>query len=250
MNVSDIQGKAPHVLLFGGVGTGKTALALTLGKSAEVIDLDDGLRTGLSIQDSFSEARRSVTVQQFLEKEPQKRAVAFEAAKRYIYSVSNQLMMNKYPFQALVIDSLSSLADAAVRQIMSNSGQPEGIPQIQHWGLAFNEIKNVFAVIRTFKIPVIVLAHDQEGKEEGKIELAISGKKLPSQITRYFDEVLYVRAKPAGGGKMKYVVQTMNDGRVECRSRSCLPDGFDTSVGMWEMLKKMGYTPQEVKVSK
>ncbi len=247
MNVADIADKAPHVLIYSGVGTGKTALALTAGPDAEVIDLDDGLKTGVTLKDQFTEARRAVTVSQFIEKEPHKRATAFQAAKMRIYEIATQLNQGKYTKKALIIDSLSSLADAAVRQIMGNSGNPGDTPQIQHWGLAFNEIRNVFAVIRSMPIPVIVIAHDQEGKEEGKIELAISGKKLPSQIARYFDEVWYLRVKQLGGGKVGYVIQTKNDSRVECRSRANLPDLTDTSVGMWELFKRMGYVPPEGK---
>lgn len=247
MNVGDIADKAPHTLIFGGVGTGKTALALTLGKRAEVIDLDDGLKTGVTLQDKFTTDRRAVTVSRFIEKEPHKRATVFQQAKLRIYEIAGLLNNNKYPHDALIIDSLSSLADSAVRQIMGNSGDVNATPQIQHWGLAFNEIRNVFAVIRAMPIPVVVIAHDQEGKEEGKIELAISGKKLPSQITRYFDEVLYMRVKQLGGGKVGYMLQTMNDARVECRSRAGLPNMTDTSVGMWALIKTMGYTPPERK---
>lgn len=245
MKVSDIQEKPPHILLWGGVGTGKTALALTLGERAEVIDFDDGLKTGSTLKDKFYDQRRLATVTQFIEKEPQKRATVFQKGKEHIYKISDQLNAGKYPFDALVIDSLSSLADAAVRQIMGNSGNPDGVPQIQHWGLAFNEIKNVFGVIRSMRIPVIVIGHDQEGKEEGKIELAINGRKLPSQLTRYFDEVLYMRVKAEGGGKYKYVVQTKNDARVECRSRANLDNMTDTSDGMWDLIARMGYKPPQ-----
>lgn len=247
MNVADIADKAPHVLLYGGVGTGKTALALTLGKRAEVIDLDDGLKTGVTLKDAFTEDRRAVTVSRFIEKEPHKRATVFQQAKLRIYAIATELNQGKYPYDALILDSLSSFADSALRQIMGNSGDVNATPQIQHWGLAFNEIRNVFAVIRAMPIPVVIIAHDQEGKEEGKIEIAISGKKLPSQIARYFDEVLYMRVKQLGGGKVGYVVQTLNDSRVECRSRANLPNMTDTSVGMWELFKRMGYVPPERK---
>ena len=247
-----VQNRAPKILLYGEVGAGKTALALTLGAKALCVDMDDGLKTGVSIKDNFSSERLQVEVRQFPEPEPQKRAVSFMAVKKFIYGLPAEIQAKRWPYEALIIDSLSSLADAAVRYIMSNSSRLDDTPEIQHWGLAFNEIKNVMNVIRTLPCAVVLIAHEQVksiGKgnnKEDKLEIAISGKNLPSQITRYFDEVWYMRARNVGGGKRQYVVQTVGDDVVAARSRSCLPNLTDTSCGMWGLFKQIGYSPKEV----
>lgn len=253
MKVIDIQGKAPKILIWGDIGVGKTGFALTLGARAQVLDLDDGLITGVTLVDKFQIDRQSVDVVQFLEPAPHRAATVFSRVKSYIIDVSNKCSRGEYPFQAIILDSLSTYATAALAFIMNNSGKLNGTPEIQHWGLAFSEIKNVLAVLRSLPIPVILLAHEQVKTfgsglvKEEKLELAVSGKNLASQISLHFDEIWYMRVQPQGAGKNKYVLQTLNDGNIPCRSRMNLPNYFDTSVGMWETLKKVGYVPPEPK---
>lgn len=238
-------------MIYGEVGAGKTALALTLGARAMCIDMDEGLRTGITLQDSFTSDRKAVEVRQFLETNPQKDATAFAKCKSFVYGLTAEFQKGR-PFEALILDSLSSFAEGALRYIMSNSGQLGKAPEIQHWGLAFNEIQNVLAVMRSLPIPLVIIAHEQVkmiGKagpnQESKLEIAISGKNLPSRICRYCDEVLYMRARPVGAGKMQYVVQTVGDDKLMARSRSNIPNLTDTKVGMWELMRMMGYVPPE-----
>lgn len=249
MKVSDLQQKAPKILLYGPIGTGKTALALTLGARAQVMDMDDGLMTGVKLEDKWTAERRAVDVVQFLETQPHKKAEAFAASKRHVLDVANQCVAGKYPFDALIIDSLSAMAENALNYIMANSGQLNQQPQIQHWGLAFSEIKQVVAVLRTLPLVVVLIAHEQiktigtGPTAETKLEIAIQGKNLPQQIARYFDEIFHIRAKPAGGGKFSYIIQTKSDDKIEARSRMQIPNHTDTSIGMWELVRLMGYTP-------
>lgn len=254
MKVSDLPQKAPKVLLYGPVGTGKTALALTLGARAQVMDMDDGLMTGRTLEDKWSAERRAVDVEQFLESQPHKKAEAFAKAKAHVINIANQVSSGKWPFDALIIDSLSALADNALQYIMSNSGQLNQQPQIQHWGLAFSEIKQIVAILRSLPIVVVLVAHEQiktigtGPTAETKLEIAIQGKNLPQQIARYFDEIFHIRAKPIGGGKFSYVIQTKSDDKIEARSRMQIPNHTDTSVGMWELIRLMGYVPPKREV--
>lgn len=252
MQIAQIIQGPPKILIYSEVGVGKTAEALTLGERAEVLDFDNGLRTAVSLKDQFTEQRLKVNARQFIETDPMSRASAFKTAKEYIYSLPSEIKNGRYPYQALIIDSLSSFAEAGVAQIMYNSGQLGKNPEIQHWGLAFTEIKNVMATLRSLPIVLVVLAHEQvktigKGADaENKLEIAISGKNLPSQICRYFDEIWYMRAKAEGAGRFKRVFQTVSDGIKVARSRSCLPNDTDASVGMWEIIKKLGYEPPKV----
>lgn len=247
MKVGELQTKPPHILIYGEVGCGKTALALTLGELARVYDLDDGLLTGLKLSDDFTKVRHGVDCKIFVEDDPIKRATIFPRFKKEIFDASNALSKGNFPFQAIIIDSLSSFIAAATDYVMANSGRLGQAPEIQHWGLAFSEAKRVMSVIRAMKIVVVAIGHEKVktvGKgpnQEERLELAMEGKNLPSQICRYFDEIWYMKATPIGQGKKKYVIMTKGDEIRAARSRANLPDFTDTKVGMISLLKEIGY---------
>ena len=251
VKLSELKPTPPHICIYGEVGSGKTALALTCGARAQIIDLDNGLRTGIALHDQFREDRLQVDVKQFLELDPVNKITVFSRVKAYIYGLSRDMKAGNWPFEVLIIDSLSTFADSSVATIMHNSGRIGKNPEIQHWGMAITEIKNVLNVVKTFPCVVILIAHEQvktigtPPHEENKLELALFGKKLPSQIARYYDELWYLRNKPAGRGKISRTLQTVSNGIVAARSRDCLPDLTDADIGMWALLKKIGYEPKK-----
>lgn len=246
--------KPPSILLYGPLGSGKTVFALTLGATAQVWDFDDGLESGMNVQDEFTDFRQDVDVRQFIEDAPEKKANAFMKCMSHAIDVANLSRKGKWPFEAIIIDSLTSLCDAALNQVLANAGRlTKGNPQIQDWGLAFIELKRLLQIVRSIPVPKIVIGHDmqkQMNREEGKDDdwrtmIALPGVNLPTQISSAFDEVWYMRAKQAGGGKRKYIIQTLGSEKLDCRSRKCLPNLTDTSVGAWEILKRLGHTVGE-----
>jgi len=244
MNIAEMfenQSPPPKILLYGEVGSGKTVLALTLGEGTQVIDCDLGLRSGFSVKDEFTSARRAVDVKQFRETSLPRSAVAFAKCKETIFDIATQCNQNRYPYKAIILDSLTVFAEQAMNFILGNASKIGKNPEIQHWGMAFGEIKMVLGVLCSLPIPVVVIGHDQIKMvgETSKLELAISGKNMPAQVTRLFDEVWYMRA--SGGTKKKYTIQTDNNSVIVARSRSCIPNMTDTSIGMWKLLELMGY---------
>jgi hypothetical protein len=245
--LKDIQLKAPKILIYGAFGTGKTALAMTLGKRLQLLDFDDGVVTGAGIHDKFLEARMSVDIKQFLETEPG-RALAFIKGKAAILDIVNQCNKKTYPFQALCLDSLTTMFEAAMRYILGSSGKLSSIdrpvipPEIQHWGLAFNEITQVLLYLRTLPIPVVLIAHQQKDMVDGQsmVEVAIPGKNMPDKIPGYFDEVWYMKSQTIGKNT-SYVVQTLSTTNTRARTRYGIPDNTDVSIGLEALLNKMGY---------
>lgn len=225
------------ILLYGPVGRGKTALALTLGEEAQVLDMDDGLMTGLGLKDSFYKARTSVDVLQFLEKGSSS-ATAFARARASITRITNEAVAGRYPFKYFILDSYTALAEAAVRYVMFNDSKLGEAPQIQHWGMAFVEIKNVMLLLRVMPLTVVMIAHEQcrEVDKRPLVEIATPGQKMPHEIPRYFDEVWRMMLKNLAGGKVAYVVQTKGTATVTARSRSNLPTDTNTEIGMPSLL--------------
>lgn len=255
MKVSDITNPPPKILLAGNIGTGKTALTLTLGAGLQIADLDNGLKTGVSLKDKFLDARRAVDVVQFLEPDGSSLGTVFPRFQKYVLSIPAAIRAGTWKFQYFAVDSLSSLAESALAYVMRNSNKVGGNPEIQHWGLCFTEIKNVLNVLRYLPVPVILIAHEQVktvGKGEQKrdiLEVAVSGKNLASQICRYYDEIWYIEPRATAGGKQTFVLKTVSDSIFPARSRSCLENGINTDCGMLELLKKIGYEPPKEKVS-
>lgn len=232
----------PRIILYGPPGTGKTALMLTLGEKLQVIDVDDGLVTGLRLEDKWKKARGEVDVKRFVEDDP-KKGVAFSKVKATIYGIADQCRAGTYPFKALGLDSFTAFADYAVRYIKGNAGHLEQNTQLQEWGMAFQEIENVLTVLRSLPIVVIMTAHEHtyEVGDGTKTEIAIPGRKLPQKVVGYFDEVIRTKVRNVTGGELAYVLQTRSTAGVVARSRRSLPDGTDSEIGMGAVLKLMGY---------
>lgn len=263
MKLSDLPPKTPKILDWGPMGTGKTARAMTLGARAQLIDIgEEGYVTGLTLKDKFYDDRRSVDVVQFKETKLPRKAHAFEDARGHIFKVAELCQSGAFPFDALIVDSLTELARMSINQVLSNNGALGDGPQLQHYGLAFAQTKMVLDVLKSLPIVVYVIAHDQrdaivkksvDGKKEidrkDFIEIALTGKNMPAEVPRGFDEVWYSHVRPAGGNKSSFHIQTAADELVKCRTRSQIPNMLDTTnLGMWEIIKMIGYTPPERKV--
>lgn len=252
MKISDLPIPPPKVLVYGPPGSGKTALCGTLGARSQCIDLNQGLSTCKLLKDKFTLDRNAVDVVQFLETERYKgKASVFDKTKKYVKDVVDQCHKGTYPFDALWLDGLTDLAEASLFQVLSNNGTPFAQPEIQHWGLAFIEIKLVVSLLKALPIPVFLIAHDQRDTigsaltKRDVIELAVQGKNLPAQIAAAMDEMWYMHAVPAGAGTFKYAIQTKANGLVPAKSRLQLPDMLDTKDGMWAILAQAGYKPKE-----
>jgi hypothetical protein len=251
MKVGDLKALPLKVLIYSRAGMGKTALALTLGGDVDYIDMDDNLEVAFGLMDEFRDTRLGATVHQFLDNEPNK-ATAFAKVKKYLQGVQADCHAKKFPFKAVCLDSLTSLAAAAQRMIMHNSGMAGQNPQIQHWGMILNEIENIVTLLRSLPVVVFVLAHQTTFTSDNvsEIQISIPGQKLPGRITRMFNEIWYFRVRALGQGQQEFYIQTVPTSDITCRSGRGLATGTRfggmdksgkplKSVGLWDIMEKI-----------
>jgi hypothetical protein len=163
-----------------------------------------------------------------------------------------------FPYDVVVLDSLTSVAAASQNATMYASSKLGVNPQIQHWGLLLNDIERVIVYLRALNVLVVVIAHETTftADDINKIEIAIPGQKLPGKITRMFSEIWYFRTKPAGQGIQELYLQTVPTSSITCRSGRGLPTGTcfgriskaglpTASVSAWDLVEKIRRTDKE-----
>jgi len=241
--LADMRILHPKILMYGGAGTGKTALTLTLGSSLQIMDLDNGLMTGLTLKDQHYEQRLKVNVVSGLQETDPARGVAFMKAKNHLYAVAEACKKGTYSFDALAVDSLTALVDSAMRMIQGNSSHIGTNPQLQEYGLAFQEIENFLTIMKSLPIVVIVIAHQHEFEVDNKmnIRVAIPGRKLPGKVCSWFDEVWRMTIQNLPKGETAHVIQTKGTASTLARSRFNIPDKTDAKLGLVNILKGAGY---------
>ena len=206
------------------------------------MDLDDGVMTGRTLKDSFYDQRQLVDVISLKEKDP-KRGTVFTEAKIHLNSVTEKCKKGTYPFKALCVDSLTSLLDAAMRQVQGASNHIGQNPQLQEYGLAFNQVENFLTVMKALPLCVIVVAHQHYIEYDNKIDIrvAIPGRKLPGKICSWFDEIWRMQLKNLQKGEVDFLIQTKATASTLARSRFNIPNLQSAKKGLPEILKGIGY---------
>ena len=240
--LKDIKVIHPKILLYGIAGTGKTALALTLGSKLQIMDFDNGLMTGKTLKDEHYDTRMSVNAIQFLEPDPNK-GTAFLKAKNHLYKVAEACAKGKYSFKSICVDSLTSLVDSAMRMVQGNSSHIGKNPQLQEYGLAFNEVENFLTILKSLPILVVVTAHQHNFEIDNKtmVQIALPGRKLPGKICGWFDEVWRMTIQNLPKDEIAFRIQTNGTASTLARSRFNIPDKQNAKVGLPVILKEAGY---------
>lgn len=254
MKLNELTSKPPKILMMGPMGTGKTIFAETVGKHGQLWDLEDGAISGLYLEDKWQKDRKEIDIVRMTEENPTDTTV-FDNIRKKVLETSKLCAKGEYPFKVLILDNLTLLADAALRYVLRNSQELKAgmikKVEIQHWGMAFEEIKNISRMLRSLPICVVLIAHVEEielrGAETSTViyRLGVSGKKLPYQLPRLYDEVWMTRSKRVAGGKVKYSLSTKSTSKFEVRSRYSIPDDYDLSEGLPPLLKQMGYSLED-----
>lgn len=246
MNTSDWQmGDKVKALVIGPYKGGKTFGALTFPRP-NVMDFDKGIAVVRNPDFVAKHGLKSIEYEQFSEKSVDQRGVAkshnaLDDACRYFDKWMQPA--NRDKFDTWVIDSATTLTEAAATKAMILLGKPglgvtsktheaalnSGlvIPKVQDYGAERSMVEQFIEMVRDADKHVVVLCHEQEKLDDaGNLTSMIpmlTGKSAQI-VPLKFDEVWFLRIKREGTGFKRYL-QTNADGVRKCGSRLGIPDG-------------------------
>ncbi|MBE3038774.1 MAG: AAA family ATPase, partial [Chloroflexi bacterium] len=202
-----------------------------------------GLMTGNTLRDQFFARRQAVEVKRCKEENP-KKALAFSLAGSYLRTISDEFIAGKTPCRAVVVDSLTTLAENCMRLVLSNKGKLGGQPTQPEWGLRDLEMVSFFTTLYSLPCVVVLIAHLQGVDEDGQLtyKIALQGKALPPMLLPKFDELWLARVERAGAGKTIYNVHTQGSTLFPTRSRAGIPTPFDMARGLPSVLESLGHS--------
>ena len=247
MKVKDIDiSKRKHlsILIYGPAGSGKTAL-VTQASGGYLFDFDDGMRTAKTLADKFSSKRAELEFDTYLDARPTN-PVAWMTATKKIIQLSDASAAGKLLHDAVIIDSLTGMARAISLQIMAQAGMPLGKMQIQHWGMAVNEMENALTRLRALDCLLLVTAHETSYEVDDSDfirPMSITKKHSLNKLAWLFDEVYHAKVRRASADKINYILSGRATSSIMARSRSGMSTDFNhTDMGLVGLLNKVGYS--------
>jgi len=253
MKASDLldMNKPPSILIYGPAGSGKTAL-VSQASGAYMFDFDDGMRTALNLHDEFTPLRQEIEFDIYKDQAPTA-PCEFVNAKQKLMKIAQLCTVGKWPFDALVIDSLTGLCRSAMLHVLGCSGDSMRVPQIQHYGQAVNAIESILTLTRSLNVPVLLTAHEMLIELDTGNLIRIMSVTKPHGMNKLqwlFDEVLRMKVRPKGQGKIDYIVSGRSSSSVATRTRSGIQsDIVINDIGLKGLFKLIGYNYGETRVS-
>ena len=132
-------------------------------------------------------------------------------------------------YETVVVDSITSLSEAGMNQILKLNGRAGKVPQLQDWLQQMGWLRNFILRAKALPCHVIFIAHEYLEKDEytGRTKaLPLVTGKLASSIGRLFDEVYYTVVKNTGKGKSEFQILVKADGIRAAKTRMG-GDAFD-----------------------
>lgn len=243
MKADDLKNKPPNILLYGPAGTGKTAL-VSQASNGYMMDFDDGMLTARNMEDEFSNLRKNIEFDTFLDTNPEKPKAWLEAKKK-VQSIVELVQAGKWEYDAFVVDSLTGMAKCASLHVMNGAGDPFKQPQIQHWGMMVREIESMLTRLRAMKVLKLTTAHElaiEHGGADCFTPKSITKPHSIDTLMWLFDEVWHTELRRAAQGKINFIVTGKPSSSYRCRTRSSLSvDVVHNEIGLAGLLEKIGF---------
>lgn len=260
MKAADLKkrNKPPTVLLYGPAGSGKTAL-VSQAAGGYLFDFDCGMRTALydeetqtGINDKFRPLREQIEFDEYVDMPTVENQIVklsssvYVNARRKLLDIASQVSAGTWPFDAVVIDSLTGLCRAAQLHVLSCAGNAFMQPQIQHYGMMVNAVESVLTILRSLNVLTLVTAHEMLVETSTGVLIRIMSATRPHGMNKLqwlFDEVLHTQVRAKGQGLTDYIVSGRSTSSVLTRTRSGITgDIVHNDTGLVGLLKRMGYT--------
>lgn len=216
------------LLLCGDSGSGKTSAVAALanaGYNLRIADFDDGLDVlGNYLKKEAYENVRYVTL-----RDTMKTATAFNKFVSLIDDwkdddgVSLGAVKTWGEKDVLVVDSLTFMANSAMRAVLQRDGKKfSDQPGIHHWGEAGRNVELLIQYLTSdeVKCNVIFNTHVQYYEDAGggrKAYPVVLGSKLPTIVGRYFNTVLRIDVKPSKDGGTR-ILRTVSDYKMDLKN--------------------------------
>jgi len=238
--------RPPTILLYGAAGTGKTGL-VSQASNGYMFDFDNGMLTAANLKDKFYEQRQTIEFDVFRDPNPRDPKMYHEARVK-LMQIGQQVRNNNWPFDAIIIDSITGLAEAIKLKVMKdNTGDSLGEPSRNHWGSMVNYMRAFLIEVRSLGVLTLITAHLQTIEDDKGAVLGI----FPSSITKNHgvkdlpwavDEMWYAQVAPGVGNKSEFTVTGAPANKITTCSRSSLGKTVHNDIGLRGLLEKVGYT--------
>jgi|TARA_R110000744_G_scaffold11669_5_gene35393 hypothetical protein len=215
------------IMVTGDSGSGKTGLLSTLandGYNLRILDFDNGL----DILNSFLDEGAKDRVHYATLRDTMKTATAYAGAVKLIENWKTEdedfgPVKDWTDKDVLVIDSLTFLANSAMRFVLGRDGKKfTDQPAIQHWGEAGRNVEGLIQYLTSddIKCNLVVNTHVQYyddpmgGRKAYPVAL---GTKLPTVIGRYFNCLVRIDVKPSKTGGTR-ILRTVSDHKMDLKN--------------------------------
>ncbi len=250
MKVADLQklNKPPNILIGGAAGSGKTCLVAQAG-GGYLMDFDGHMGNVLTVKDKFSALRSQIEFDEFVDDVKITKGVPALASSKYLeaksklLSISQLCIDKKWPFDALIIDTITGLCRSIQLHVMSCAGHPFKKPQIQDFGSFICELESILTIMRAIPVLKITTAHEMIvfGSQDQQVTTRLMSATKPhgaNKLAWLFDQVLMAKKRLKGQGKVDYIVT----GRHEIAKGPITTDVVHNEIGLAGVLKEMGYS--------
>lgn len=141
----------------------------------------------------------------------------------------------------LVLDSLSMCGRSSLFLVMKVNAAQFKNPEIQHYGVAMENIERMVQMITSSSIPchVIVNTHVTSSEGDPRLYPESLGSKLNPKIGKYFDNMVAIRLSQ---GARKF--QTVKDGLLSLKTAAKLPETLPIETGWVQIFE--GLTGKKV----